>query len=179
MSGQGYFVVYNLGVSGDTTRDLLGRFEQEVRNRIDEEEESIFVFSIGANDSVLLHEEGRQATPPEEFRQNLLKLIGLAREFSQKIVFVGLNPADEAKTTPIPWNTEKSYKNEHIERYNGIVGSVCRERGILFLDILGEFRKMDYKSLLFDGVHPNTQGHEKIFALLRDFLEGKGILNYS
>jgi lysophospholipase L1-like esterase len=29
---------------------------------------------------------------------------------------------------------------------------------------------------LFDGLHPNTEGHEKIFVQVRDFLLAKGVL---
>ena len=38
------YQVYNLGVSGDTTEDLLDRFEFETKQRINEEEETIFIF---------------------------------------------------------------------------------------------------------------------------------------
>ena len=44
--------IYNLGVSGNTTEDLLERFEFETKQRLKEDdEELIFIFAIGVNDS--------------------------------------------------------------------------------------------------------------------------------
>ena len=37
--------VYNLGVSGDTTNDLLERFEQEAKAR----ESDVIIFAVGTN----------------------------------------------------------------------------------------------------------------------------------
>ncbi|MFQ6056667.1 MAG: SGNH/GDSL hydrolase family protein, partial [Methanosarcinales archaeon] len=46
-----YFIIYNLGVSGDTTEDLIERVEFETKQRLKEGEETIFIFSIGTTDS--------------------------------------------------------------------------------------------------------------------------------
>ena len=46
-------LVYNLGVSGDTTKNLLTRFEFEIEQRLKEEkEEVLIIFYIGINDSL-------------------------------------------------------------------------------------------------------------------------------
>ena len=46
-------LVYNLGVSGDTTKNLLTRFEFEIEQRLKEEkEEVLIIFDIGINDSL-------------------------------------------------------------------------------------------------------------------------------
>ena len=42
-------MIYNLGISGDTTENLLSRLENEVKTRLSEEE-TIIIFSIGTND---------------------------------------------------------------------------------------------------------------------------------
>ena len=34
----------------------------------------------------------------------------------------------------------------------------------------------DYKSLLEDGAHPNTKGHEEMFVIVKEFLEKKKII---
>jgi len=147
------FLVYNLGVSGDTTEDLLNRFEFEAEQRLDENEETIIIFSIGINDTL--------RTSPEKFKENIRKLIGLAQKFTQKIIFVGLTPVDEEKT---------EYKNEYIQQYNEIIKSICSENKLLFIDILGDWQETNYKILLEDGLHPNSQGHEKIFIKVKESL---------
>ena len=48
-----YFLTYNLGIPGENTDGLVGRFESEFKARSrNEDEESVFVFAYGANDSV-------------------------------------------------------------------------------------------------------------------------------
>ena len=39
-----------------------------------------------------------------------------------------------------------------------------------FFYILNDFLDKDYKRLLEDGAHPNSEGHEKIFETVKDFL---------
>jgi len=166
-----YCLVYNLGVSGNKTKDILKRFEFEIKQRLEEVEETIIIFAIGINDSYFLHNEDKLRTSVEDFRTNIQKIINAAKKFSIKIIFVGLTPVDESKTTPIPWDTNKSYKNEFIQKYNEIIKSVCKENKIYFVEIFEQWVKSDYKQLLEDGLHPNSNGHEKIFETVFEHLK--------
>ncbi len=168
--------VYNLGVSGNKTPNLLERFESETKARIEEDEETIIIFAIGINDSYFLHSKNDFMTPIEQFKENVQKLTDLAQKFSLKIIFVGLTSVDESKTTPIPWDTDKSYKNENIKKYNEIIKSVSKDRNIYFIEILDKWLQFDYQDLLEDGLHPNSKGHKKIFETVRDFLTQNKII---
>jgi len=161
--------VYNLGVSGDKTPNILERFESETKARIEEAEEVILIFAVGINDSYFIHSKNDFMTSPEEFRGNIQKLIEKAQKISPKIIFVGLTPVDEPKTTPIPWNTDKSYKNENVKKYNEIIKSICK-KNIYFIEVFENWIDSNYKELLEDGLHPNTKGHEKIFEAVKDYL---------
>jgi lysophospholipase L1-like esterase len=165
-----YCIIYNLGISGDTTEDLLERFEFETKQRLKEEEKTIIIFAIGTNDSQFIHSQNSLRHSPQKFQNNLQKLVNLARKFSSKIIFVGLTPVDELKVDPIPWDTDKSYKNEYIQKYNEIIKSVCKKNKIYFIEILEKFVKLDYKDLLEDGLHPNSKGHQEIFEIVKDYL---------
>ena len=164
------YSVYNLGVSGNTIGELLERFEFETKQRLEEGEEIIIIFQIGINDSQFVISENKLRTSPEKFKENIQNLIKVAKIFTQKIIFVGLTLVDESKTTPIPWNPNKIYKNENIKRNNEIIKSVCKENNIYFIEIFDKWLKSDYKNLLEDGLHPNSQGHQKIFETVKDFL---------
>ena len=94
----------------------------------------------------------------------------MAKKFSSKIVFVGLFPVDETKTTPIPWNRDKYYKNEYIQKYNQTLKVICKENEVYFIDLFHKFKDLNYKDLLEDGLHPNSEGHKKIFEVIKDFL---------
>lgn len=165
-----YCMLYNLGVSGNTTEDLLERFEFETKQRLGDEAETIFIFAIGINDSQFVHSKNSLRTSRQEFRGNIQKLMDLAKKYSSKTVFVGPFPADEAKTIPVSWNKDKSYKNEYIKEYEEIIKSVCAENKIDFIEVFDKWMKMDYKKLLEDGLHPNSEGHEKIFETVKDYL---------
>ncbi len=166
--------VFNLGVSGDTTEDVIRRFEFETKQRIEEDEETVFIFGIGVNDAQFLHGKQGTKTPPEKFRKNIRSLIKMARKFSPKIVFLGLEPVDESRTDP--WKPNKSYEMEHIEKYNGIIREVCAETNTHFIDKLAQSKQGNYKQLLYDGLHPNSEGHRKIFEIVRDFLNASKLI---
>jgi lysophospholipase L1-like esterase len=171
-----YYSVYNLGVSGDTTEELLKRFEFETKHRLWLKDEIIIIFDIGINDSQFINKEKRLKVPPQKFEENLQNLIITARKFSSKIIFVGLNPVDDLKVDPLPWFPEVSYKNEYSKKFNEIIKLVCEKNNVYFINILNEFFDMDYKRLLEDGAHPNSKGHEKIFETVKDFLIRKKIV---
>lgn len=100
--------IYNLGVSGDATEDLLVRVENELKVR----EPNIIVFAIGVNDTQFVHSANSNRISEGDFRNNVGKLYVIAKKFTPEIIFVGLTPVDESKTEPIPWNTDKTYTNE-------------------------------------------------------------------
>lgn len=173
-----YCTVHNLGISGNTTTDLLERAEFETEQRLKEPNETIFIFNIGVNDAI--HDRRDIAwTEPEKFRENLEKLIGIARKYSSKIVFIGIMPVNEAKASPVFWDAEVFYSNARLEKYNGIIKTVCAKNNAHFIDIFRKLIKSDYKNLLEDGVHPNSKGHKMIFDEVKKLLIMKNIIAFS
>lgn len=107
----------------------------------------------------------------EKFKKNILKLMKLSKQFSNKIIFIGLTPVEESKMTLIDSSQgEISYRNDYIEKYNAIIREVCREKNIYFIEVFDEWKKIKYKKLLKDGLHPNSNGHKKIFEAVKEFL---------
>ncbi|MEX2054069.1 MAG: GDSL-type esterase/lipase family protein [Candidatus Colwellbacteria bacterium] len=162
--------VYNLGISGDTTDGLLKRFRIECEARLADGELGI-VFAIGINDSRYINEEGNHEIPENKFVDNLEQLIEIAREFTDKIAFIGLMDLDDSKTTPIPWSPTKYYTNKNMRRYNSAIKSVCEKNSLPFVDMEGVIPI----EMMPDGLHPNTEGHklaaEKIQRELRGFFK--------
>jgi len=163
-----YNIVLNLGISGNNSTDILKRFEFELLQRIKEEWETVIIFAFGTNDAQLFN--GKFRTEPEQFKENLQKLLDLSRKYTDKIFFVGLFPVDESRSAPIASHKEKFYKNENIKNNNEIIRDFCKQNKIGFIEIFENFINQDYKSLLDDGVHPTTQGHEKMFEIIKDAL---------
>jgi lysophospholipase L1-like esterase len=167
-------MLYNLGVPGDSTRELLKRVKPEMNARVDEGEEVTLIFSVGSNDSYCFSKEGSFNVTPEEYRENLAGLLGIARESEARAIFVGF-PTVDRRVDPVPWRPEISYKIEHVKEYNDILREFCRENGPHFIDIFKLFEGRE-KELLEDGVHPNSEGHKLIFEAVRDFLARNGMI---
>ncbi len=174
-----FWLIYNLGVSGDTTRDLLERFDRETEARFDESEDHIILISIGTNDTIFDNEKKENWVPIDEFKSNLKQLINQARKYSDKIVLLGDTPVDESKVNPIPWVPNNSYLNKYIEEYNEVIKQTAQEQNVLFIDLLPEFQKIEYKNLLQDGDHPNSDGHKMMFEIVKNFLIEKKLIPFS
>ena len=151
--------VYNLGISGDTTADLLERIEVEAKSR----EPNLIIFAIGINDAQFIYSTNGLRVSLDEFHQNLAKLLSVAKKFTDKVVFVGLTKVDESKTTPIPWNTDKSYTNENIKRLDNAIEKFCEDNKLKFISMESVVGNDD----LIDGLHPNTVGHVKMFERMK------------
>ena len=160
--------LYNLGVSGDTSDDLLKRFKIESAAR----EPCIIIFAIGVNDSQYINSKDNPRVPFEKFQSNLQKLIDQAKKFTSKIIFVGLTKVDEFKTRPIPWSVTKYYNEKNAKLYDSKIKEVCEENNISFLKMYDLLNDSD----LADGLHPNPAGHEKMFLRIKEFLLSKKLI---
>lgn len=161
--------VFNLGIVGDTTKDLLKRMGCECKAR----EPDIIVIRIGGNDSRFNNKtEDSVETPAKEFEKNIHKIIRICRKYTEKIIFIGEMPANESRTMPTIWSDTEYFTNRSIKKYDGIMKSVCEKENVPFLELFDIWMKMDYKKLLDekDGLHPNSEGHKIIFEAVKDFL---------
>lgn len=155
--------VYNLGISGNNTDDLLRRFETEAK----EQKPEIIIFAIGINDSSYFKVKNINRVSIEKFENNLEELLNIAQKIADKIVFVGLTKVDEIKTMPIPWNTEVYYDNKNVSKYDEIIKSFCEKNKIKYINMKEVLTKDD----LQDGLHPNPQGHKKMFQVISKELD--------
>lgn len=161
--------VYNLGVDGDTSENLLNRFEFETFQRTIPDQGDIFLISVGVNDSASVNISKDNFISKTHFRDNLQYLTILAKKYSEKIAFIGLTPVDEKMTNPK--GGVVCYENKYIEEYNEIIKSVCESNNLFFIDILSRINKEDHKKLFDeDGLHPNSKGHQKLFEIIKEAL---------
>ena len=148
--------VYNCGISGDKAADVLKRFDVEASARRADK----IIFSVGINDSS--HSVNPQGTPLEEFKEQYRQLIEKAEVFTKDILIVGLTNVDEEIEA-------KNYKNGEIQKYNKVIQEIAAEKGLIFVDLFGLLTK---EELTPDGLHPNPQGHKKIFEKILKVLNG-------
>ena len=150
------YSLYDLGVDGDTTKSLLKRFEVEAAARKPE----LIIFNIGVNDSLFRGTEDNPETPLEEFVSNMQLLIDKARKFAKTIVIVGLVKGSDLLTTPlIQSTTGKSYIKARTQLYDQKLKEVAEKNKLAFIDVNTLLNDGDFD----DGLHPNINGHIKIF----------------
>ncbi len=171
-----YNSIYNLGVSGDTSVDLLNRIENEVTSRLDQDDDNIVIIAIGTNDSQFSFKENINKVSLEDFRENLLKITEIADRLNVKVVFIGLFPVDDLKVNPIPWKPTYSYSNEQIDKYNRAISKFADTRELTFIELYTQAMNLEYRSFLFDGLHPNEAGHLFIFEVIKNQLIKEGLL---
>ncbi len=171
-----YYLIYNLGISGDTSNGIIKRFKKEVIDRLDDKEKTLFLFSVGTNDCLIINKNNKFNISSKKYEKNLNKLIELANNYSKDIVLIGLTPVDDTKLNPLPWAPEYSAQNKHIKIFNSIVEKVASKNKILFIPLYENLVNLDYKSLLVDGDHPNTKGHEIIYKIIQEALLKNGLI---
>jgi lysophospholipase L1-like esterase len=160
----------NLAISGDTSRGLLNRLETEARLRIRDKpsEEFTIIITIGTNDSRINKLDAQNNISEEEFRENMLKLIKIAKKLVKKVVILGLFPIYEEKTSP--FKEQKYYSNERVKRYNDILKECSEQENVPFKNFFPSWKNKNLKELFDDGLHPNKEGHLMAYKEIKEFL---------
>lgn len=151
--------IFNLGVSADTSDEVLVRYEHETTARVRHGIKPFTVVEIGINDSML--EAGKEKVSLNNYKQNLSEIIMASKSVSSGIVFIGLSACDEKLSTPASWG-DYVYTNERIKMYENAMREVAEQNDMSFIPIFDEFKSaLDAgKDLLTDGLHPNEAGHQ-------------------
>lgn len=170
-----YNAVYCLGISGDKSTDLLERFESEIKARIDEDEKTLILVEIGINDSQFLLKENKHRVSPEEYKENIIRLIEITKELHVDLIFIGLTPVDK-RVDPTPWTPGKTYRLEFIKQYDEILRNVSEEYNIPHIKLIIKFPKDEYQNLLNDGLHPSTAGHKIMYEEVKKYLTEQGLI---
>ena len=173
-----YNVVYNLGVPGHTSTDILKRFDSEAEGRIRIKrplDKYLVLIAIGTNDCKFngKPEDNNPRITEDQFKKNIQELITKANSYQAKLAFIGLPPVDESRTL---YYEETCFKSERVKLFNDIIKKVCEENNILFLDIFDIMVKGDYLHLLDDGLHPNSVGYDFMFKHVIKFVESNNLI---
>lgn len=155
-------IIFNLGVSGNTSDDVLARFENETKARANDE--LAFVFAIGVNDART--KAGVNFSDVERYRKNLSEIVSLARQYSDRILFVGLTPCVEERSNPVSWG-DTGYTNARIKTFDSTLKEFCDDNQVQFVEVFEPFASREAESeLLPDSLHPNDDGHKLIAELV-------------
>lgn len=164
--------VFNLGICGQTSQDLVKRFQSESEPRISpDKDETVFLFAFGGNDAAFVPAQNSFIVPPDEFKKNLQQVVREAKTTTKHVALLTITPLDES--APDFAEPEKVRKNEYVEMYNKELRDLAAEEQVGLIDVHSAFLETKQSLFCEDGLHPNTRGHEIIFKKVLDYLETK------
>jgi lysophospholipase L1-like esterase len=139
--------IANAGVGGNTTLQLLARFQSDVLD----ENPKVLILEGGVND---LDREW----PPADVANNMAAMIIKAQAAGIRVVLVACLPT----------------KYPHIKsaEYNVELKLVAQTYGVTFVDTYSPFMDGDTFriDLTVDGVHPNQAGYQVLWETLKPYL---------
>lgn len=147
---------YNLGIRGDTSTGILGRWHQEASARINPGDEGRLIFSFGRNDCAA-GEDGRARLSQNDRLKNARSVLVEAPK-AWKTLFVG----------PVPI-TDDEVANKRLADLSRQVGALARAHRVPYLDIFTPLNSSeDWKRECDsgDGIHPHGSGYQMIADLV-------------
>jgi len=156
---------YNLGFSGDTTAHLAGRLPAETEARFgmwSHDTAMAFVIAIGVNDTQVI--DGKPFSSPRQYAKDLTLLLEAAKQYSTKVLFVGLLPCQDK-----PWAAQ-TYNVDRIWEFEQALRSFVATHNLPFVPLFEQFQERlaaGETLLIEDGLHPNDAGHQLIYDHVR------------
>ena len=161
-----YFVnVVNMGVSGNTVRDLKARWQKDV---IDMKPDWVSVM-IGVNDVWRQFDVPQlpdRAVQPEEYRATLGELVDRTQPLVKGMVLM----------TPVFWEPNAAdAMSARVREYGAICREIATEKDVLFCDAQAYADRVlahcHSSYIAWDRVHPNIPGANVLAHALLDAIE--------
>ena len=162
-------LVYNLGIPGQTTGDMLKRFAAETAAR----RPHLIIFYSGYND--IVRRPRPNASPQldiEQYKSNLKTLFEGGKAIAEILIILPL-PFIPEKTAPFK-NSQWHYLKSDADLYITAQKEVALDLGLPVIDLYFKPSKHPLSALLSeDGLHPSSLGHDLIFESLLLWLREK------
>ena len=171
--------VFNTGISGNNTRQGVKR----IGNLLRQYKPTVLVIGYGANDSV----NSKAIVPEQEFKDNLAKMITLARENGVRtIVLNSCNPCIDSYLSARHKYKDDLKPSERIKIYNKLIAGTASEQNVIFNDFHaavmqngGASEKAQSlirniaNSKCKDGLHLTEEGAKLLAETVAGALDGK------
>jgi acyl-CoA thioesterase I len=147
---------YNLGIRGDTSTEIAGRWQEESERRLPAGVDGRLIFSFGANDCI-----GRDGAPRVPSAQALANARGVLEGARQRhpTLMLGPPPVALAET------------DARIAALSRELAKLAAALSVPYLDLYAPLAAMPLWRLeitIGDGAHPGAAG----YALIADLVEG-------
>lgn len=154
--------LFNLGINGNTSEDILKRIEVECNPR----QPNIILLAYGVNDSRYIPELGRCLVKIDEFKRNTQEIIEIAKKFTDTIFFVGVVLGDDNQLKYYQENMydKRVFDISRSEEYDHSLKEIAAKNNCGYIYLLDKLEPTDF----IDGLHPNETGHKKMFEIIKD-----------
>ncbi len=160
-----YNIVYMRANSSETSEGLKNRVYTELEAGRDKSDHDwTMVFSVGMNDCVF-DQKGDNEVSKSDYRKNIEKIIEEGRKVVDQVIAVGLTPVDDSVVGSE--SKREYYLNQEVRKFNSIFQEVCEEKNVKFIPVFDVVSE-NWNDKLFDGLHPDTEGHREIYELVKE-----------
>ena len=139
--------IFNLAIPGQSSKDILDRFELEFKNRYDVLDNFKLIFAFGIKDALILTKDNSHINI---FKENVLKIIEISKNYTEDINFVGLIKPD--------FTIRSEYNLEDVITIDNTLEEICKNNNLNYIKLINLINNDE----LTDGLHPNSVGHKKI-----------------
>lgn len=150
------------GFPGATSKDILNKIDSILDGLGDKVFDNVVILSIGVND--VTYFDGDFKTSKENYRNNMTNIIKKITDKGYELILLGL--------TRIELDDNGYYNNSNIEAYEQDLKIILdnddtlKELSNKYIEMKDVLSKDDY----IDGLHPNTNGHRKMFERIINYL---------
>ncbi len=169
--------VFNRGVAGNTSANLLSRVESDVVALHPE----LTIIMVGTNDML----NSRKVVSYEDYEKNLTSLIERIKATGSQVMLLSAIPADsEYLFERHDKSKYAGHPSEVMAAARDIVQELSLRFDCYFVDMFGEFTsrgipshnedkyiRNEKNSRVKDGVHPTAEGYQLIGEIIWDFIE--------
>jgi lysophospholipase L1-like esterase len=148
----------NKGISGQTTVEMLFRFNEDV---INQNPQAVYILA-GIND--IAQNSGYISI--DDISTNIIKMGLLAQKNNIKVIICSVMPVTE-----IAWNEKIKNANQKVIELNQKLINKSKKNNFIYLDYYSKM-KDELNSLTYDGLHPNEKGYIKMNAIIKKSLKG-------
>ena len=140
--------VVNASVSGETTGGGLAR----LRQALDAHDPAVVVIELGGND-------GLRGYPIERIRENLNRIVALAKIDSRQVLLIGMQ---------IPPN----YGPRYTRAFTGMFAEIAEAHEIALVPFFLQEVALTPELMQRDGIHPTAEAQTILLDTMWPYLEG-------
>ncbi len=164
--------VHLAGFPGAKSSDILNKINNILQSFMHKEFVNTVVLSIGINDTQVFNGEPRNNI--EQYKSNIEKIAKHVIDSGCNLIVLGLTRIEIDEK--FLWKPNKYYDNKIISEYDrnlklilyydSELKELCTNSKIKYIPMQELLEKADF----IDGLHPNHNGHKKIFEYIREII---------